>query len=289
MVPAALAGGTSHVFQIRRSSRLPERQRRGRLGAAVCGRRSREAREADLVARKVFFDNADCYNVRVSPDGKNLAWAAPVDNVINLFVAPVADPGAARPVTRITGRSISTYFRWAHTNRHLVFFRDRDGDENYRAFSVDIESEAATPLTPDGGVKSFLQEISHKFPQEMLIRHNQRDKRYFDLFRVNVVTGESKLVFENPDFYDFFTDSDLQLRLGGAAQRARHDRMVRAAGRRDLAALYPDSDRRRRFDAFRRLQRRRQDALFDRLARARQGGAVRDGHGDPQDDAARRR
>src|ERR1700744_4553406 len=135
-----------------------------------------EARETDLIARKIFFDNADCYNVRLSPDGKNLAWAAPIDKVINLFVAPVTDPGAARPVTRVTGRSISTYFRWAHTNRHLVYFRDRDGDENYRAFSVDIETEAVTPLTPEGGVKSFLQEISHKFPREMLIRHHQRDK-----------------------------------------------------------------------------------------------------------------
>src|SRR5581483_6374756 len=248
---------------------------------------STQAREAELVARKVFFDNADCYNGRVSPDRKNLAWAAPVDNVINLFVAPVADPGAARPVTHITGRSISTNFRWAHTNRHLVFFRDRDGDENYRAFSVDIESQAATPLTPEGGVKSFLQEISHKFPREMLIRHNQRDKRYFDVFRVNVVTGESRLAFENPDFYELFSDSDLQLRF--AAQSARHDRMVRTAGGRELAALYAGSDRRRRFDAFPRLQRRRQDVLFDRLARARQGGAVRDGHGHPQDDAARRR
>jgi dipeptidyl aminopeptidase/acylaminoacyl peptidase len=172
-----------------------------------------QAREAELVARKVFFDNADCYNVRVSPNGKNLAWAAPIDKVINLFVAPVADPGAARPVTHVTGRSISTWFRWTHTNRHLVFFRDRDGDENYRAFSVDIESEAAIPLTPEGGVKSFLQEISHKFPQQMLVRHNQRDKRYFDVFRINVVTGESRLEFENPDFYNLLTDSDLQLRL----------------------------------------------------------------------------
>jgi dipeptidyl aminopeptidase/acylaminoacyl peptidase len=172
-----------------------------------------EAREADLVARKVFFDNADYYNVRLSPDGANLAWIAPIERVNNLFVAPVADPTAARPVTRVTGRSISTYYRWAHTNRHLVFFRDRDGDENARAFSVDIEGNAVIPLTPEGRVKSFLQEISHKFPQEMLIRHNQRDKRYFDLFRINVVTGESKLLFENPDFYDLFTDSDLQLRF----------------------------------------------------------------------------
>ena len=67
------------------------------LALPFAGIRRTDAREADLIARKVFFDNADCYNVRLSPDGNNLAWAAPIDKVINLFVAPVADPGAARP------------------------------------------------------------------------------------------------------------------------------------------------------------------------------------------------
>jgi dipeptidyl aminopeptidase/acylaminoacyl peptidase len=168
----------------------------------------------DLVARRVFFDNPDYTHVRVSPDAARLAWLAPVDRVNNLWVAPIGEPGAARPLTRVTGRSIGYYFRWAHTKRHLIYFRDHDGDENYRAFSVDIATGAMVPLTPDGGVKSFLQEIDHKFPEQVLFRHNQRDKRYFDLFRVNVVHGTSELIFENPDFADFITDSAFRLRLG---------------------------------------------------------------------------
>src|SRR5215470_12248611 len=143
------------------------------------------ASQPDLVARRVFFDNPDYINVRVSPDGQNLAWVAPIDRVNNLWVAPIGDPAAARPVTQVTGRSLSSYFRWAHTNRHLIFFRDHDGDENWRAFSVDIQTNAVVPLTPDAGVKSFIQELDHKFPDEVLFRHNQRDKRYFDLFRIN--------------------------------------------------------------------------------------------------------
>src|SRR4051794_23568747 len=82
---------------------------------------------AGLVARRVFFDNPDYINVRVSPDGRNLAWIAPVNRVNNLFVAPIADPAAARPVTRVTGRSLPSFFVWAHTNRHLIFFQDREG------------------------------------------------------------------------------------------------------------------------------------------------------------------
>src|SRR6185312_5233775 len=65
-----------------------------------------QAGTADLVTRKVFFDDPDYINVRVSPDGANLAWLAPIDRVNNLWVAPIGDPGAARPVTRVTGRSI---------------------------------------------------------------------------------------------------------------------------------------------------------------------------------------
>jgi dipeptidyl aminopeptidase/acylaminoacyl peptidase len=183
-------------------------------------RRAVAASAPDLVARRVFFDNPDYINVRVSPDGQNLAWVAPIDRVNNLWIAPIADPGASRPVTRITGRSLDSFFRWGHTNRHLIFFRDRDGDENWRAFSVDIKTDAIVPLTPEQGVKSFVQEISHKFPEEVLFRHNQRDKRYFDLFRVNIVTGASELQFENPDFTGLITDSSYRLRLGSRLNAA---------------------------------------------------------------------
>ena len=171
------------------------------------------AEPAALVPRRVFFDNPDCTNVRVSPDGQNVAYVAPLNRVNNLWVAPLNDPAAARPVTRVTDRNIGSYYRWAYTSRHLVFFRERDGDENWRAASVDITNGAVVPLTPEQGVKSFLQEIDRKFPDEMLLRHNARDKSRFDLFRINIVTGASELKFENTEYADLFTDSDFQLRM----------------------------------------------------------------------------
>src|SRR5713101_2203926 len=144
--------------------------------------RAAAAPEPELVARRVFFDNPDYVNVRVSPDGRHLAYLAPLDGVRNLWVTPLAAPHAARPLSRATDRNLSSYVQWAHTNRHLMFFQERDGDENWRASSVDIESGAVVALTPQRGVKSFLQELDRKFPDEVLLRHNQRDKRFFDLF-----------------------------------------------------------------------------------------------------------
>src|SRR3954454_2835877 len=78
----------------------------------------------DLVARKIFFDNSDYGSVQISPDGRTLSWLAPVNGVRNLFVAPREDPAAARAVTFATDRNLSSYYRWAHTNRHLVFLQE---------------------------------------------------------------------------------------------------------------------------------------------------------------------
>jgi dipeptidyl aminopeptidase/acylaminoacyl peptidase len=177
-------------------------------------RRAAAASQADLVARRIFFDDPDYDSVKVSPDGQHLAYLAPLDGVRNLWVAPLAEPKAARPVTRAADRDLNSYFRWAYTNRHLVFFQERDGDENWRASSVDIGNGAVVAMTPEHGVKSFLQELDRKFPDQVLLRHNQRDKRFFDLFRTNVVTGASEMVFENNDYVLLITDSDFQLRLG---------------------------------------------------------------------------
>jgi dipeptidyl aminopeptidase/acylaminoacyl peptidase len=177
---------------------------------------SRHARADDepLVPRRTYVGNPDYESVRISHDGRNLAYLAPVDGVMNLWLAPVSAPQSGRPLTRVTDRNLDGYFTWAYTNEHIVFFREDKGDENWRAASVDIDSGAILPLTPEHGVKSFVQATESKFPDELLLRHNARDKRMFDLFRVNVVTGKSELVYENHEYPQLLTDADFRLRLG---------------------------------------------------------------------------
>src|SRR5215467_14521595 len=41
-----------------------------------------------LLPRSLFFDNPDRARVMVSPDGKRLGWLAPVNGVLNVWVAP---------------------------------------------------------------------------------------------------------------------------------------------------------------------------------------------------------
>ena len=167
-----------------------------------------------LVPRRVYFVQPDYQGVAVSPDGRYVSYLAPVNGVRNLFVAPAADPGAGRPVTQVADRDIATWYRWAYTSRHLVYLQERDGDENWRASSVDIATRTVRLLTPERGVRAYFQETSHRFPHEMLLRHNGRDKAYHDLYRVNVLTGASTLVYENREFGWLVTDSAFRLHMG---------------------------------------------------------------------------
>ena len=59
---------------------------------------------------------------------------------------------------------------------------------------VDIETGDIRALTPGPGVRSYVQQVSARFPGELLLSHNQRDKAYFDIYRVNVATGDSTLL-----------------------------------------------------------------------------------------------
>ena len=59
----------------------------------------------------------------------------------------------------------------------------------------------------------YIQQISRHFPSELLIAHNARDKRYFDVYGVNVATGESTLVQQNEGFSGHFTDQQFRVRF----------------------------------------------------------------------------
>jgi hypothetical protein len=112
--------------------------------------------------------------VRISPDGMRIAFRAPVDGVLNLWIAPIDRIVDARPVTAVTDRNLGAAILWMRDNRHVVFFREAAGDENWRAWRVDLETGDVRPLTPGPGVTCYIQQHSRHFPSELLIAHNAR-------------------------------------------------------------------------------------------------------------------
>ena len=165
-----------------------------------------------LIPRKQLFGNPDKAMARLSPDGRKISYLAPVNGVLNVWVGPVDHVQTAEPVTNDTYRGIR-FYGWAYTNEHILYIQDKDGDENWRVYSVDLNNGETNDLTPLEGVQAQFNRISHNFPDEVLIALNDRDPQLHDLYRLNIVTGERVLVQENEGFAGltgsaFVTDDD---------------------------------------------------------------------------------
>jgi len=167
----------------------------------------------ELIPREVLFGNPERAGVQLSPDGRNISYLAPVNGVLNVWVGPVDNITSARPVTNDTFRGIRGYF-WAYTNHHIIYVQDRNGDENWRAYSVDLDSGDVKDLTPERGVNAQIQEVSYKFPDEILVGLNDRDPELHDIYRINIISGEREMVMENPGFAGFMTDDEYKIRFG---------------------------------------------------------------------------
>src|SRR3954452_4395128 len=93
--------------------------------------------DVPLIAREKIFGNPSRAAGRLSPDGKWLSWLAPRDGVLNVYVAPAADPKAARALTSETKRPIRSYY-WSPDSRQILYINDKGGDENFLLYGVEI-------------------------------------------------------------------------------------------------------------------------------------------------------
>src|SRR5688572_16118768 len=101
---------------------------------------------APLIPRDVLFGNPEKVAPRISPDGRRLAYIAPHDGVLNVWVGEIGS-GEFRVVTDDRDRGIRAYF-WAADNQHLLYLQDKGGDENWRLYDVDLDTGAIRDLTP---------------------------------------------------------------------------------------------------------------------------------------------
>ncbi len=94
----------------------------------------------------------------------------------------------------------SESFRWSRDGKRLLLLMDSNGDENANLFAVEVEAAepVARNLTPLDGVRVELVGTSNDDPNIAIVRHTGRTGRMFDLYRLNLGTGELTMFAENP-------------------------------------------------------------------------------------------
>lgn len=172
-----------------------------------------------LIPRDHIFGNPTRSGGKISPDGKWVSWMAPYEGVMNVFMAPADDPDNPRRMTSATGRPIPQYF-WAPDSESLLYIRDKEGDENFLLYQVDVASGEERCLTPFENTRVQIVGASDTIRDKILLGLNNRDPRFHDVHLLNLKTGETELVYENNAYAGFEADDSLTLRWAVAQNAA---------------------------------------------------------------------
>ena len=170
--------------------------------------------DTPLILRSSLFGNPVKFGALLSPDGKWVSWIAPVNGLLNVWVAPSDKPEVGKAITASTDHPISTHF-WSSDSNQILFIKDNGGDENFHLYGVDIITGKQQDYTPFANVSIKVIGVSSKRQNELLVGINDRDPRWHDVYLLNIKTGKRKLLLKGDGFINFQSDDDLQLRLVG--------------------------------------------------------------------------
>ncbi|MEX2659578.1 MAG: S9 family peptidase [Acidimicrobiales bacterium] len=172
-----------------------------------------------LIPVEHLFENPERAGAQISPDGTTLAYLAPEENRLNVWVQPL--DGAAEDAVCVTHdhtRGIMSW-RWSRDSQRILYLQDQGGNEDFHLHVAELDraTQAARDLTPFEGVRVSLVDVPPADPTHILIAMNRRDPSAFDVHRVDLVSGELELVAENPgDIGDWVVDVEGRVRAAAA-------------------------------------------------------------------------
>jgi dipeptidyl aminopeptidase/acylaminoacyl peptidase len=181
-----------------------------------------------------FFGKPERSYFRLSPDGKTLGFMQPYERRANIHLVSLSYDGKApdfnmaRRITTETERDIAGYF-WKG-NSHILYVKDFGGDENYHVVAVDVQSGKVKDLTPLPKIQASIVDDLKDDPDHVLIQHNKRDPKVFDVYRINVKTGDATLVAQNPgNITDWVTDHLGRVRIATTTDGVNTSLLFRAS------------------------------------------------------------
>ena len=163
-----------------------------------------------LIPRSVLMAKPDKFCVKISPDGKYISYFARSGNEIELRTETI-DGKPVRLFKVKNSRNMSGYM-WCYTNEHILLNEDNNGDENDHILCLNIKTGETKNLTPFGSQAKSYAGVSKQYPNYALVACNKRNAKWFDMYKINILTGECQLIFENNAYTDIIS-SDFEPRV----------------------------------------------------------------------------
>ena len=170
---------------------------------------------AKIIPLRDFFKNPQESAHKISPDGKYLSYLAPYERRMNVFVKSI---GGKDPAIRVTGETARDIAGYSWKGNRILYVKDFGGDENFHVVSINLKGDDLKDLSPGEKVRASIVDDLVDNDQYVILSHNRRDAKVFDVFRTNVATGEEKLIAQNPgNITSWLTDHDGKLRVAGTS------------------------------------------------------------------------
>lgn len=151
-----------------------------------------------------MMDNESVFGGSFSSDKSKLLVSSNRSGIYNMYTVPVSG-GDLLPVTASDSASIFSISYFPNDDR-MLFRMDNNGDEIYHIFLRDISGEHKD-LTPFEGARTSFYGWA-KDDKSFFFTSNQRDKRFMDLYEMDLTTLKPELLYQNDESYNIGGLSD---------------------------------------------------------------------------------
>lgn len=148
-----------------------------------------------------FMATTSILGASFSADEQRILFSSNASGIFNAYTLPVSGEGMETPVPVTHSTTDSTFaVSFFPYDDRVLFTRDRGGDENFHLFVLDPEG-VEKDLTPGETLKA--QFVGWRPDgSAFFVSSNERDPRFFDIYRYHSGTYARTLLFENSQGFD---------------------------------------------------------------------------------------
>ncbi|MCF8259743.1 MAG: S9 family peptidase [Melioribacteraceae bacterium] len=166
--------------------------------------------ETSIIPVKDFFRNPEKSNYQLSPNGEYLSFLAPNQNRLNIFIQKIGEAKAVQ-ITNSEDRDIFKYL-WANDDKLL--YLKYSGEKGSKLYMIHKDGSEVKDLTPVENTSVRILDLMADVPGEILIEMSSGGTGLYDVYNLNLESGEIILKEKNPGNITMWkTDHDHNVRI----------------------------------------------------------------------------
>ncbi|CAL2101410.1 S9 family peptidase [Tenacibaculum sp. 190130A14a] len=145
-----------------------------------------------------MMDNESVFGGSFSPDNSKLLVTSNRSGIYNMYTVST-ESGEFEPITKSDSSSVFATSYFPKDNR-MLFRMDNNGNEIYHIYMRDLDG-SIKELTPEKGVRASFYGWA-KDEKSFFFASNKRDKRFMDVYEMDIETLTSEIIYENKEGYN---------------------------------------------------------------------------------------